>query len=117
MENNELIAIILEELEALEGEKLKTEIGNGGLPIVQQKLQEFKKRNRTAILRIYLLIISFALLLANGLFHFMGSFVLGSIYGILIGIMLLIITSIHTSGITKDRQVLLLKLLSKLTTS
>jgi membrane-bound ClpP family serine protease len=115
MENNELITMILEELEALEGNKLKTDIGKGGLPVVNQKLKEFKKRNKMAILRIYLLIISFALLLANGLFHFLGSFFLGGIYGLLIGIMLLMIIGIHTSGITKDRQILLLKLLSKLT--
>lgn len=114
MESNELKKLLLDELESIEGNGIRNSLEKGGIPVISQKLMEYNRNRKMAMMRIYLMIISFIVLLLNGPFQFLGSFFLGCIVGLLIGLMFLLIRSMLTSGITKDRQILILELLIKL---
>lgn len=114
METNEIKYLLLNEFEAIEKIEIRNDFEKVGIPFINQKLIEFKRKKKMAILRIYLMITSFIILITNGLFHFLGSFFLGCVFGLLIAMMVSLIVSIHSTSITKDRQILILELLIKL---
>ncbi len=114
METSEIKYLLLSEFEAIENIEIRNNFEKGGVSLINQKLIEFKRKRKMAILRLYLMIISFIILIINSLFHFLGSFSLGCVFGLLIAMMISLIVSLHSTSITKDRQILILELLIKL---
>jgi hypothetical protein len=115
METNDLLKnYLVEELIKTEGPDIKTQIENSNFKYIKQKIGQYKKDKLLSKIRILIIVTALILFILKSTFTFFNPFIWGFIAGLSGVAGIYTIIRLFTNGLSKDRQMVMLEMLTKL---